>query len=159
VIVAVRAASPETPHIQKRRASAGAVRLMQLAGFGMIDPERQPMTKIVAGQPRFRNRRLPSYPIGILVKVRMVSGKEIDAQITRIETTALVTYLNVEFDDEVANVTAKQILGFYDFCFFKGRRGKRYDGSETRLDAKLGKTEQHFCDRLFKSFPLFRENG
>jgi hypothetical protein len=83
------------------------------------------MAKIVAGQPHFKNRRLPSYPIGLLVRIRMVSGKEIDAQITRIETTALGTYLKVEFDDEVASVTAKQIMGFYDFCFFKGRP-KRY---------------------------------
>jgi exonuclease I len=56
----------------------------------------------------------------------MVSGKEIEAQITRIETTVLGTYLNVEFDDEVASITAKQIIGFYDFCFFKGRRGKQH---------------------------------
>jgi hypothetical protein len=84
------------------------------------------MTKIVAGQHHFRNRRLPSYPIGLFVKVRMMSGREIDAQIRRVETTALGTYLNVEFDDEVASVTAKQIMGFYDFCFFKGRPGKRY---------------------------------
>jgi hypothetical protein len=56
----------------------------------------------------------------------MMSGKEIDAQITRIETTALGTYLNVEFGDEVASVTAKQIIGFYDFCFFRGNRRKQY---------------------------------
>jgi hypothetical protein len=79
------------------------------------------MAKIVAGQPHFRNRRLSSYPIGLLVRIRMVSGKEVDAQITRIETTVLGTYLNVEFGDEVATVTAQQIIGFYDFCFFKGR--------------------------------------
>jgi hypothetical protein len=84
------------------------------------------MTKIVAEQPHIRNRRTSSYPIGLFVKVRMASGKETDAQITRIETTALGTYLNVEFDDEVASVTVKQIIGCYDFCFFRGRPGKRY---------------------------------
>jgi hypothetical protein len=84
------------------------------------------MASIVAGQPHFINRRRSSYPIGLFVRIRMVSGKEVDAQITRIETTALGTYLNVEFDDEVASVTAKQILGFYDFCFFKGSRRKQY---------------------------------
>jgi hypothetical protein len=84
------------------------------------------IVKSIAGQPHFKNRRLPSYPIGLLVRIRMVSGREIDAQITRIETTALGTYLNVEFDDEVASVTAKQIIGFYDFCRFNGRRGEQY---------------------------------
>jgi hypothetical protein len=43
------------------------------------------MIKIVAGQPHFRNRRTSSYPIGLFVKVRVVSGKEIEAQITRID--------------------------------------------------------------------------
>jgi hypothetical protein len=83
------------------------------------------MAKIVAGQPHFRNKRLSLYPIGLFVKVRMVAGREIEARITRIETTALGTYLNVEFGDEVACVTAKQIIGFYDFCFFKGSRRKQ----------------------------------
>jgi hypothetical protein len=56
----------------------------------------------------------------------MISGKEFDDRITRIETTALGTYLHVEFGDEVSNVTAKQIIGFYDFCFLKAKRGKQY---------------------------------
>lgn len=84
------------------------------------------MVKIVAGQTHFKNRRLRSYPIGLLVRVRMISEREIEAQITRIETTGLGTFLHVEFDDEVANVTAKQIIGFYDFCFVKDRREKQY---------------------------------
>jgi hypothetical protein len=82
------------------------------------------MAKIVAAKFHFTNRRLSAYPIGLFVKVRMISGKEIEAQITRIETTARGTYLNVEFGDEVANVTASQVIGFYDFCFLKAKRGK-----------------------------------
>jgi hypothetical protein len=49
----------------------------------------------------------------------------------RIETTAHGTYLNVEFGDEVASITAEQIMGFYDFCFFKGSRRKNMRGSES----------------------------
>jgi hypothetical protein len=81
------------------------------------------MAKIIAGQPHFRNRRLPSYPTGLFVKVCMMSGKEIEAQITSIETTGLGTFLHVESGDEAANVTAKQIIGFYDFCFLKAKGG------------------------------------
>jgi hypothetical protein len=66
------------------------------------------MAKIVAAKFHFTNRRLSAYPIGLFVKVRMISGKEIEAQITRIETTARGTYLKVEFGDEVASVTGKQ---------------------------------------------------
>jgi hypothetical protein len=47
--------------------------------------------------------------------VRLVSGREIEAQIVKIEITVLGTFLHVEFDQEVANVTTRQILGFYDF--------------------------------------------
>jgi hypothetical protein len=74
----------------------------------------------------FRARRLKCYPIGLFVKVRMISGIEIEAQISKIETTALGTFLHVEFDQQVANVTGQQILGFYDFCFVKKRMVRSY---------------------------------
>jgi hypothetical protein len=71
--------------------------------------------------PSFRPRRLRTYPIGAFIRVRMVSGREIEAQISKIETTALGTFLHVEFEQEIANVTGQQILGYYDFCFLKKR--------------------------------------
>lgn len=74
----------------------------------------------------FQTRRLPSYPVGLIVRVRLISGREIEAQVTKIETSALGTFLHVEFDQEVANVTSRQILGFYDFCFIKTSRVKTY---------------------------------
>ena len=75
----------------------------------------------------FVSRRVSSYPIGVFVRVRMVSGIEIEAQITKIETTALGRFLHVEYGDEAANITAKQVLGFYDFCFLKPRTTKRFE--------------------------------
>ncbi len=51
----------------------------------------------------------------------MTSGREIDAQILKVETTALGTFLHVEFEQEVANVVLNQIVGFYDFCYLKRR--------------------------------------
>jgi hypothetical protein len=80
------------------------------------------MAKIVGAKFRLKSRRIPSYPIGLFVRARLVSGQEIEAQITRIETTALGTHLHVEFGEEVANVTPKQIIGFYGFCFLNRRR-------------------------------------
>jgi hypothetical protein len=72
----------------------------------------------------FQRRRLESYPIGLVVLVRLISGREIEAQIVAIETTALGTFLHVEFGQEVANITSRQVLGFYDFCFLRARRAK-----------------------------------
>ena len=45
----------------------------------------------------------------------MVSGRELEGQIIKIETTSLGTYLHVEYDEGVINVTSSQILGYYDF--------------------------------------------
>ena len=72
--------------------------------------------------PTFRERQLPTYPIGLIVRVLLWSGRQVEAKIIRIETTALGTFLHVEFGDEVANVTFKQVVGFYDFCYLKERR-------------------------------------
>jgi hypothetical protein len=77
----------------------------------------------------FQTRRLSSYPIGLVVSVRLVSGREIEAQVVRIETTALGTFLHVGYDQEVANVTSRQVLGFYDFCFIKTAKVKTYAAS------------------------------
>jgi hypothetical protein len=81
------------------------------------------------GNSPFQERRLSKYPIGLIVRVRMISDREIEAKIVRIETTELGTFLHVEFDEEVANVTSKQILGFYDFCFIRASRPKTYAAS------------------------------
>jgi hypothetical protein len=78
------------------------------------------MTKNVGGST-FREQRRSNYPAGLFVRVRLVSGHETDAQIIKIETTMLGTFLHVEFGEEVANVTAKQVVGYYDFCPLKGR--------------------------------------
>lgn len=74
----------------------------------------------------FQTRRLSSYPIGLIVRVRLVSGREIEAQIVRIEITELGAFLHVEFDQEVANVTSRQIVGFYDFCSVKSLPARTY---------------------------------
>ena len=81
------------------------------------------------GETSFQERRLSRYPIGLIVRVRMISGREIEAQIAKIETTELGTFLHVEFDEEMANVTSKQILGYYDFCFVKTAHVKTYAAS------------------------------
>jgi hypothetical protein len=78
---------------------------------------------------RFQTRRLPSYPVGLVVRGRLVSGREVEAQIVKIETTVLGTFLHVEYDQEVANVTSRQILGFYNFCFIRTSDVKTYIGS------------------------------
>jgi hypothetical protein len=74
----------------------------------------------------FKARRVQVYPIGVLVRVRLVSGREIEGQVIKVETTALGTFLHVEFGEEVANVTEKQIVGFYDFCFLKAWMVRRF---------------------------------
>jgi hypothetical protein len=81
------------------------------------------------GKSSFQERRLSRYPIGLIVRVRMVSGRELEARIAKIETTELGTFLHVEFDEEVANIAARQILGFYDFCFIKTAHPKTYAAS------------------------------
>jgi hypothetical protein len=83
-------------------------------------PPNTTMTKDL-GDSSFRERRRSNYPAGLFVRVRMVSGREIDAQITKIETTTLGTFFHVEFGEEVANVTARQLVGYYDFCPLKVR--------------------------------------
>ena len=71
-------------------------------------------------------RRVRAYPIGVVVRVRMVSGRQIEGQVIKVETTALGTFLHVEFGEEVANVTANQVIGFYDFCLLKAWMVKRF---------------------------------
>ncbi len=44
----------------------------------------------------------------------------------RVETTALGTFMHVEFGEEVAQVTGKQVVGFYDFCSMKAWMVRRY---------------------------------
>jgi hypothetical protein len=76
--------------------------------------------------PNFKARRVRVYPIGVLVRVRLVSGREIEGQVIKVETMALGTFLHVEFGEEVANVTEKQVMGFYDFCLLKAWMVRRY---------------------------------
>jgi hypothetical protein len=71
--------------------------------------------------PNFQEGRLSTYPIGLIIRVLLWSGRQVEAQVIRIETTALGTFLHVEFGEEVANITFNQIIGFYDFCFLKER--------------------------------------
>ena len=59
----------------------------------------------------------------------MISGREVEARIAEIEMTELGTFLHVEFEQEVANVTSKQVVGFYDFCFIKKAQAKTYSAS------------------------------
>jgi hypothetical protein len=86
----------------------------------------------------FQERRLPSYPIGLIVRVVLWSGRVVEAQVDRIETTALGTFLQVEFGDEVANVTFEQITGFYDFCLLK-------------VPGKIRNTHKHVKKRVGRS--------
>jgi hypothetical protein len=69
-----------------------------------------------------QRRKRALYPVGLIVRVRLASGREVEGQITRIESTPLGDYLRFEFDEEVANITSRQIIGFYDFCFLGARR-------------------------------------
>jgi hypothetical protein len=81
---------------------------------------------IAEKDPNFKSRRIRAYPIGLLVRARLISGREIEGQVIKVETTALGTFLHVEFGDEVANLAANQVLGFYDFCFLKAWMIRRY---------------------------------
>jgi hypothetical protein len=82
--------------------------------------------KISDKDSNFQARRVRTYPIGAVVKVRLVSGREIEGQVIKVETTALGTFLHVEFGDEVANVTERQVIGFYDFCLLKAWMVRRF---------------------------------
>jgi hypothetical protein len=73
------------------------------------------------GKGLFQSRRRSAYPVGLFVRVRMVSGRELEGQITKIETTSLGTFLHVEYEDGVINVTSRQVLGYYDFSPLKAR--------------------------------------
>jgi hypothetical protein len=64
----------------------------------------------------FQNRKRGKYPIGLVVRVRMISGKELEGQITKIESTALGEYIHIEYEEGLINVTSRQVIGFYDFC-------------------------------------------
>jgi hypothetical protein len=72
--------------------------------------------------PGFQRRKRALYPLGLVVQARLLSGREVEGRITRIEKTSLGDYLCFEFEDETANITSRQILGFYDFCFLGPRR-------------------------------------
>jgi hypothetical protein len=74
----------------------------------------------------FKVGRVRTYPIGAVVRVRLVSGREIEGQVIKVETTALGTFMYVEFEEEVANVTGKQVIGFYDFCLLKAWMVRRF---------------------------------
>lgn len=91
-----------------------------LGGDGVNRAGTLDMTKNALG-PSFQDRRRSNYPIGIFVRVRLISGREVEAQIVKIEITTLGTFLHVEFGEEVANVTARQVVGYYDFCPIKVR--------------------------------------
>jgi hypothetical protein len=82
--------------------------------------------KISDNNPNFKVKRVRAYPIGVLVRVRMISGREIEGQVIKVETTALGTFLHVEFGEEVAQVTSKQVIGYYDFCFLKAWMVRRF---------------------------------
>ena len=82
--------------------------------------------KINGKDSHFRVGRVRTYPIGTVVRVRLVSGREIEGQVIKVETTALGTFMHVEFEDEVANVTGKQVIGFYDFCLLKAWMVRRF---------------------------------
>ena len=74
----------------------------------------------------FKIGRVRNYPIGVLVRVRLISGREIEGQVIKVETTALGTFMHVEFGEEVAQVTGKQVVGFYEFCLVKAWMVRRY---------------------------------
>ena len=82
--------------------------------------------KISENDSNFKAGRVRAYPIGVVVRVKMVSGREIEGQVIKVETTALGKFLHVEFGEEVANVTAKQVIGFYEFCFLKAWMVRRF---------------------------------
>src|SRR5579863_6142897 len=84
-----------------------------------ICPREEKIGEKNSNYSNYKVGRIRVYPIGVFVRVRMISGREIEGQVIKVETTALGTFLHVEFGDEVATVTAKQVTGFYDFCFLK----------------------------------------
>jgi hypothetical protein len=74
----------------------------------------------------FKVGRVRTYPIGAVVKVRLISAREVVGQVIKVETTALGTFMHVEFGEEVAHVTGKQVMGFYDFCLLKAWMVRRF---------------------------------
>jgi hypothetical protein len=74
----------------------------------------------------FKVGRVRTYPIGAVVRVRLISGREVEGQVIKVETTALGTFMHVEFADEVAHVTGKQVIGFYEFCLMKAWMVRRF---------------------------------
>jgi hypothetical protein len=72
--------------------------------------------------PGFSKRKRPTYPLGLVVRVQLVSGRQVEGRITNIQPTSLGIYFRVEFGQEVASITVRQVLGFYDFCFLGPRR-------------------------------------
>jgi hypothetical protein len=82
--------------------------------------------KISDKDSNFKLGRVRTYPIGAVVRVRLISGRETEGQVIKVETTALGTFMHVEFGEEVAHVTGKQVIGFYDFCFLKAWMVRRF---------------------------------
>jgi hypothetical protein len=103
------------------------------------------MTKRSDGSFQTRTRSI--YPIGAFVRVRLVSGRETEARIVHIETTELGTFLRVEFGEEVASVTVRQIVGFYDFCMLKGQIRRRPRRSNQSADRRRAKDQLPNCIR------------
>ncbi len=82
--------------------------------------------RLASKDSNFKVGRVRTYPIGAVVRVRLISGREIEGQVIKVETTALGTFMHVEFGEEVAHVTGKQVIGFYDFCFLKAWMVRRF---------------------------------
>jgi hypothetical protein len=82
------------------------------------------MSAVSQKKANFKSGRLAAYPVGLIIRAVLVSGREVDAQIVSIETTTLGTFLHIEFGQEAASVTFKQIVGFYDFCFVRRRKAR-----------------------------------
>jgi hypothetical protein len=74
----------------------------------------------------FQSSTPKKFPIGLLVRVRMVAGTELEGIVIKIETTGLGTFLHIEYDDGVINVTRRQIIGYYDFSSVSGLLAKYY---------------------------------
>ena len=82
--------------------------------------------KIGEKDSNFKVGRVRTYPIGAVVRVRLISAREVEGQGIKVETKALGTFMHVEFGDEVAQVTGKQVMGFYDFCLLKAWMVRRF---------------------------------
>ena len=82
--------------------------------------------KIGEKDSNFKVGRVRTYPIGAVVRVRLISAREVEGQVIKVETTALGTFMHVEFGEEVAQVTGKQVIGFYDFCLLKAWMVRRF---------------------------------